>query len=63
MSRMNFHDYLREELHRGGLWEWGKDRPYREVIAKPEIVMAHQRAWQRHQQDNHRHEQCDPANA
>ena len=49
MIRMKFYDFLREELRRGGLWEWAKDRPYREAIAKPEIIMAHERAWKRYQ--------------
>jgi hypothetical protein len=45
MIRMNFYDYLKAELRRGGLWEWARDKPYGEVIAKPEIIMAHERAW------------------
>jgi len=49
MTRPRFYDCLREELRRGGLWEWAKDRPYHEVIVKPEIILAHQRAWQRYQ--------------
>ena len=47
MICMKLYDFLCEELRRGGLWEWAKDRPYREVIVKPEIVMAHERAWKR----------------
>jgi len=50
MIRMNFYDYLKEELARGGLWEWAKDRPYREVIVKPEVIFAHERAWKRLQE-------------
>ena len=52
MIRMKFYDFLCEELRRGGLWEWARDRPYREVIVKPEIVMAHERAWKRYQDAN-----------
>ena len=47
MIRMSLYDYLKEELARDGLWEWAKDRPYREVIVKPEIIFAHERAWKR----------------
>ena len=47
MNRMTFYDYLKEELIRGGLWEWIENRPYREVIVKPEILFAHERAWKR----------------
>jgi ribonuclease D len=50
MIRMNLYDYLKEELARGGLWEWAKDRPYREVIVKPEVIFAHERAWKRLQE-------------
>ena len=51
MIRKNFYDYLREELTRGGLWQWGKDRPYSQVIEKPEILLAHERAWRRMRKD------------
>jgi len=47
MIRMTFYDYLKEELIRGGLWEWSENRPYREVIVKPEVLFAHERAWKR----------------
>ena len=47
MIRMTFYDYLKEELIRGGLWEWSENRTYREVIVKPEILFAHERAWKR----------------
>jgi len=56
MTGMKFCDLLREELRRGGLWEWAKDRPYREVIAKPEIVMAHERAWKGYRENAGGHE-------
>ncbi len=52
MIRVNFYDALKDELAHGGLWEWAKDRPYREVIAKPEVVMAHERAWRKYQESN-----------
>lgn len=55
MIRLTFYDLLKEELRRGGLWQWGKDRPYREVIAKPEILFAHERAWKRLQEEGARH--------
>jgi len=48
--RARFYDFLREELQRGGLWDWAKDRPYREVIVKPEVLLAHERAWRRWQE-------------
>ena len=63
MIRMQFYDFLCEELRRGGLWEWGKDRPYREVIAKPEIILAHERAWKRNLECPPRHDRPDDANA
>ena len=56
MIHRNFYGYLREELQRGGLWRWGKDRPYREVISKPEVLLAHERAWRRMQQDQKAHD-------
>ena len=56
MIRMNLYDYLKEELARGGLWEWAKDRPCREVIVKPEVILAHERAWKRLQEGEARHE-------
>ena len=56
MIRSKFYDLLREELRRGGLWEWAKDRPYHEVIAKPEIIVAHERAWKRYQESLPKHE-------
>ena len=42
---MKFYDYLKAELKEAGLWAWAKDRRYEEVIRKPEVVMAHERAW------------------
>ena len=49
---MKFYDYLKAELGRGGLWQWAKDRPYGQVIAKPEIILAHERAWKRLSQES-----------
>lgn len=62
MIRPNFHDYLQEELRRGGLWEWAKDRPYREVIVKPEVIMAHERAWNRYLGCRPHHDRPDATN-
>jgi len=62
MIRPEFYDCLREELRRGGLWEWAKDRPYREVIAKPEVIMAHERAWSRYLESQPRHDGPDQTN-
>jgi len=56
MIRMTFYDLLKEELRRGGLWTWAKDRPYGEVIVKPEVIFAHERAWKRLQEEEARHE-------
>ncbi len=50
MIRRSFYDYLQDELAQGGLWEWAKDRPYQQVIVKPEIICAHDRAWRRLQE-------------
>ena len=44
---MKFYDCLKEELKGAGLWQWAKDKPYQEVLRKPEILMAHERAWKR----------------
>ena len=56
MIRKKFYDYLREELVRGGLWQWGKDLPYCEVIDKPEVLFAHERAWRRMRKDQQENE-------
>ena len=56
MIRLTFYDLLKQELKRGGLWTWAAGKPYREVIVKPEIIFAHERAWKRLQEEEARHE-------
>ena len=50
MKNLTFFDFLRIELRHGGLLKWAGERPYMEVIDKPEIILAHQRAWHRYRE-------------
>ena len=45
----HFYDYLKEHLHRAGLYDWARDKTVREAIEKPEFLKAVERAWEEYQ--------------
>jgi len=49
--RLTFTDYLKDHLHRAGLYEWAEDKPLRRCIQSPEFLKAVERAWLAYRKD------------